>query len=250
MLGLQIDDSKLRRRTAEMARLVPKVTADALNWTIFNVRDAHRKEMASIFDRPTPFTLNQSNRVDRATPTKLAARTKLRDDQSSGIAPVKYLRPQVQGGERNVKRFEKALQARGLMPSGWVAMPGNGAKLNAYGNMNGGLIVQILSVLGAAEQTSGYSANMTYRSSKRNKKPRDYFVSRPGAAMNLRGAAGRLPYGVYQRLPGGRIVTILRFRPKAQYKAVFDYDGIARKIAMVDFPRLMRKAWQRVVNVK
>jgi hypothetical protein len=250
MLGVKIDDSKLKRRTTEMSRLLPKVTADALNWTIFNVRDAHRGAMASVFDRPTPFTLNNSNLVIRATPATQKAKTKLRDDQSTGIAPIKYLRPQIFGGDRGIKRFEKALQARGLMPNGWYAMPGNGAKLNAYGNMNGGLFVQILSVLGAAEQTSGYSANQTYRSSKRNKKPRDYFVSRPGATNNLRGAAGRLPYGVYQRLPGGRIVTILRFRPRVKYQPRFDYHGIAKKVAATDFPRLMRKAWQRVTAIK
>ena len=250
MLGIKIDDSKLKRRTSEMSRLLPKVTSDALTWTIFNVRDAQRAEMSSVFDRPTPFTLNKSSLVQRATPAKLQAKIKIRDDQSTGIAPIKYLSPQIFGGSRGLKRFEKALQARGLMPTGWYAIPGNGAKLNAYGNMTGGLIVQILSVLGAAEQTSGYSANQTYRSSKRNKKPRDYFVSRPGAAQGLRGVAGRLPYGVYQRLPGGRIVTILRFVPRVKYKIRFDFQGVANKVAAADFPRLMRKAWQRVTAIK
>jgi hypothetical protein len=250
MLKLHVDDSKLKRRTAEMARLVPKATSDALNWTIYNVRDAQRSAMASVFDRPTPFTLNRSNIVKTANPTKLVARTVIRDDQSSGVAPVRYLGPQVFGGERSIKRFERALQARGLMPQGWYAMPGKGAKLDAYGNISRGQIMQILSVLAAAEQTSGYSANMTGRSAKQNKKPRDYFASTAQNNKGLRGVAGRLPYGIYQRLPGGKIVTILRFRAKVRYQSKLDYWGIARKVSDQDFPRLMRKAWQRVSSVK
>lgn len=250
MLGLNVDTSKLKRRADEMIRLMPQATADALNWTIFNVRDAQRNEMASVFDRPTSFTLNRSNLVVRATPQRLVARTKIRDDQSSGVAPVRYLRPQVFGGDRSIKRFERALQARGLMPQGWFAMPGPGAKLDTFGNISRGQIMQILSVLGAAEMTSGYSANMTTRSAKRNKKPRDYFASMPANAKGVRGVAGRLPYGIYQRLPGGKIITVLRYRSKLQYKPRLDYVGIAQRVALQDFPRLRRKAFERLSRVK
>lgn len=240
------DTSELERRVRGLVPALREQTMMALNWTIFNARDAQRAGMASTFDRPTSFTLNMTNMVTKATPQALVAQTKIRDDQSTGIAPVNYLSPSIFGGTRKVKRFERALQARGLMPSGWIAIPGNGAKMDAYGNMSRGQIVQILSVLGAAEQQSGYSANITDLSRKRNKKPRDYFVSTP-TLPSPRGMKGRLPYGVYQRI-GRRIVTILRFRNAHQYKVRFDYFGIGEAVAKRDFERNMRKAFSRIAN--
>lgn len=240
------DTSELERRVRGLIPAFREADAQALNWTIFNARDAQRAAMASVFDRPTSFTLNRTNQVTRATPQVLVAQTKIRDDQSTGIAPVNYLAPNIFGGTRKIKRFERALQARGLMPNGWIAIPGNGAKLDAYGNMSRGQIMQVLSVLGAAEQQGGYSANITDRSRKRNKKPRDYFVSTP-TLPSPRGVKGRLPYGVYQRI-GRRIVTILRFRNAHQYKARFDYFGVARVVAKRDYERNVRKAVERIAN--
>jgi hypothetical protein len=219
----------------------------ALNWTIFNARDAQRAEMSSVFDRPTSFTLNQTNQVIRASADSLQAETKIRDDASSGVAPVNYLSPSIYGGQRKVKRFERVLQAHGLMPSGWISIPGNGAKLDAYGNMSRGQIMQILSVLLASESVAGHTSNITDRSRKRNKKPRDYFVSTP-TLPSPRGVKGRLPYGVYQRLSNRRIVTILRFRKEHQYKVRFDYYGVAQAVFARDFEKSMRKAFDRVAN--
>ena len=244
MLRIEVktDSSALMSRISYLVPELRVQTAKALNWTIYNVRDAQRRAMAQVFDRPTPFTLNQTNRVMLATPDLLQAQTKIRDDQSTGVAPSNYLGPQIYGGRRKVKANEKALQDNGLMPTGWIAIPGPGARLDAYGNMSRGQIVQILSALRAAEQVSGFSANITGRSAKRNTKARDYFVSTP-TQTNPRGGNGRLPYGVYQRLPGGRIVTVMRFRNAHQYKPRFDYGGIAQTVAETDFPRLMRKAF-------
>lgn len=241
MLTVSTDSSGLDRYVGKIQRAWPQATVNALNWTIYNVRDAHREGMRSAFDRPTPFTLNRTNRVRTANATKLQAKTEIRDDQSGGIAPINYLSPGIRGGERSIKRMERALQARGLMPKGWFAIPGNGAKLDAYGNMSRGQIMQILSVLGAAQQTSGYSANQTYASRQRNKKPGDYFASTPYAVKQT-ASGGRLPYGIYERKGKGKIVTVLRFRPSVKYKARFDYHGIAQAKAAQDFPRLMRKA--------
>lgn len=246
-LEVNTDTSVLDRRVKLLIPAFREQASIALNWTIFNARDAQRVGMQNVFDRPTSFTLGRTNMVMRATPLLLQAQTKIRADQSTGVAPVNYLGPSIFGGRRKVKGFERALQARGLMPSGWIAIPGNGAKLDAYGNMSRGQIVQILSVLGAAESKSGYSANQTTRSKKRNKKPGDYFVSTP-TLPSPRGVKGRLPFGVYQRLGPGRIVTILRFRNAHNYKARFDYFGIARDVALRDFERNMRKAFARVAN--
>lgn len=245
MITASVDASVFNRRLDKLRSDVRTKTVSALNWTIYNVRDAHRAAMSNVFDRPTAFTLNQSNLVKPATDKSTEATTMLRNDQSSGTAPSRYLRPSVVGGQRAVKPYESALQQLGLMPKGWVSIPGNGAKLDSFGNMQRGQITQILSALGAAEQRAGYSANRTDQSALRNRKSRDYFVSTP-SLPNPRGVKGRLPFGVYQRTGPGRIVTVLRYRNAHQYDERFDYVGIAARIAQRDFERNLRKAVDQI----
>lgn len=87
-------------------------------------------------------------------------------------------------------------------------MPGRSAKLDRYGNLPYGTVVQILSVLRAAEYMSGYNANITQRSKKRNRKARDYVI--------FRNRKGKLPAGVYERVKtsqgfGGKTAKTLPF---------------------------------------
>jgi hypothetical protein len=247
--SVESDISGLIRRTSFIKPQVRRAAAKAIGWTIYNVRDAQRAGMGSVFDRPTAFTLYKSNLVNvpDVQGVDLTGQWYVRADQSTGIPPVNYLRPNIFGGRRKLKRFELALQANLAMPKGWIAIPGPGAKLDGFGNMSRGQIMQILSVMRSAETTSGYSANQTERSKARNKKPRDYFVSMPNAT-SPRGIKGRLPYGLYQRLGRGRIVTVLRYRDAHNYKARYDYHGIGMRVSKADFPRLMRKAFKQEVT--
>ena len=99
-----------------------------------------------------------------------------------------YLVPQVDGGQRKLKGFERAIGEGELVPA-------LGAKLNQYGNVSPGQIRQILSVLGKAEASAGYSANITSRSRRRNRHPADdrgrRFAARqidgPGAREKMSG---------------------------------------------------------------
>ena len=100
-----------------------------------------------------------------------------------------YLVPQVEGESRKLKGFERAIGLGELVPA-------MGAKLNRYGNVSIGQIRQILSVLGKAQTSSGYSANITNRSRRRNTRERDYVVID-------RRQHGNLLLGVYQRYQSG-----------------------------------------------
>ena len=197
---------------------VPFATAAALTLTAKDVQAAEVQEMKRVFDRPTPFTLNGTF-VKTATVKSQEARVWLKDFAAKGTPAVKYLAPQVFGGYRRFKRFEWALRKIGAMPPGYYAMPGEGARLNAYGNITPGQIVQILSVLGGAEMRAGYQANRTARSAKRNRKPRDYFVVGPGNEHNLEP-------GVYERKARG-IAPVLIYVRKAAYEVRYDFHGVA-----------------------
>ena len=104
-------------------------------------------------------------------------------------------------------------------------MPGRGAKLDAYGNISRGQIVQIMSRLGAM---SDPAQNMTDKTTQRLKKRgliakgarSDYFVARSKEG-------NRRPLGVYQLIGPGQVEPVLVFTQRApHYRKRFDTDAI------------------------
>lgn len=208
---------------AELGSMRQKVnfaTVVALTQTAGDIKAALRQDMQSAFDRPTPYTLN-SLRVNPATKQHPRADVWIKDDAT------KWLLPQVQGGKRNLKRFEKALQARMLMPKGWYAVPAGGAKYDAYGNISKGVIMKLLSALKAAEITAGYSANRTAASAKRRKGKQEQYFS-------LVKPHGKLKPGLYQRIGfahGSAVKPVLLYVSSVTYRQRFDFYGKANTIA-------------------
>ena len=100
----------------------------------------------------------------------------------------------------------------------------------------GGQIVQILSALGAAERVSGFMANRTKRSQRRNRNAPDYFVGRPGN--------GTGPRGIWQRVGSGAR-PILIFVKRPTYRRRFDFYGVANRVAQAEFEPLFRRALAR-----
>lgn len=200
-IDLRSNAAEIASRFRDMARKQTNfAVARALSRTAVAVKEAQIREMRDVFDRPTRYTLN-SVYVKSATTQDLTARVWLKDDTSKGTPANKFLGPQIAGGQRGLKRFEKALRSKGYLPSGMIAVPGSGAKLDAYGNMDRGQIVQMLSYLNAFGQ-QGYRANMNtkQRKSFRNRKSSAYFVGRP--------ADGKLPLGVWQRISTSNVNVI------------------------------------------
>lgn len=212
----QIDTFKRQHRYA---------VAVALTKTAQLVKEAEVETLKKTLDRPTPYTL-KSLYMERATKQKLQARVWFKDESTgSGIPATKYLYPHVDGGARAPKRFEKALQAAGHLPNGWLAMPGQGANLDSYGNMSRGQIIQILSQL-RVTLTAGYTRNMAFGQKSiapQRKAGGRFFVIKPG---------GRTQPGVYQREFFGRGITpVMIFAPESgtDYKARFPFAEVAEK---------------------
>ncbi|MQX37890.1 hypothetical protein [Roseospira navarrensis] len=140
----------VKREIADFSdRQVPFAIRLALNATAVDGRDRVRDEMTRVFDSPTRFTLN-SLFVRFAGRDVPEASVNIKDFAPKGTPAFKYLAPQIAGGERRTKRFERALQAAGVLPSGMLAVPGSRADLDAHGNMKGGQITKILSSLRAS----------------------------------------------------------------------------------------------------
>ena len=127
---------------------LPFATARALTQTAGLVKQALIGSMETSFDDPTPFTLN-SLYVKPATKTNLKAEVGIKNmpGNAGGTPQSSYLEPGVQGGQRPVKRMEYLFRQSGLLKSGMMFVPGQGAKLDRYGNMAPSMRVQILSAL-------------------------------------------------------------------------------------------------------
>lgn len=223
MFSVSIDTALLARKMQQHAEQIPYATRLAVNETAKKVQTALKIESRYSFDSPTPFTIN-APMVKYARRGELAAEVFLRNEASKGTPPVKYLEPGVEGGGRRVKRFERALRARGIMGPGEFAMPGSGARLNQYGNISAGQIVQILSQTQSFSEV-GFKANQTTRSAARagSKRPK-YFSTRAGQS---------LPPGVYERTgptSSTRQRSIARRATKDARAAGFDVTVKANKI--------------------
>ncbi|GGY67937.1 hypothetical protein [Pseudoduganella albidiflava] len=208
-------------------------TRVALTRTAQKAAQAQVKEMRDIFHSPTPYTLS-SMFVRPATAQRLSAEVKLKDDATKATPAAKFLAAQIDGGTRAQKRFERALQAVGAMPPGFRAVPGAGAKLDAYGNISRGQIVQILAFFQAFPE-AGYKANMTAASRARLARGTR---TRPGVAYFVGSPGDRLPLGIWQRInfaQGSAIKPVLLFVRTADYQPIYDFRFVAEKTIEQEF---------------
>jgi hypothetical protein len=163
-----------------------------------------------------------------------------KDDRAAsqqGTPATHYLLPQVRGGERGLKRAEQQLRMAGHLPGGYVTVPGQGARLDRYGNMERGQWIQILSQL-RIPTVSGFTRNMPFDARKQIAAQRKaggrFFVVPPG---------GRIAPGVYQReFAGMGITPVLIFVKRAAYQRRFDFDGIGNRFAAQRLPVEMRRS--------
>jgi hypothetical protein len=213
---------------------MPYAASVALNKTAEDIQRAEVREMRDVFDRPTPYTLS-SVYVKRSTKATLQATVGLKDFSGKGTPATKFLKSQITGGGRRLKKFERALRVAGHLPEDYRAVPGSGARLDQYGNIMPSQITQILSYFRAFPEM-GYRANMTDKRrralAKGSKRIQGfaYFIGRPG---------DRLPLGVWQRFGfsrGSAIRPVLIFVRQAQYQALFDFEYVAQSTAQRAFP--------------
>lgn len=198
--------------------------AQAITDTAKQAARAIRADMAKNFDRPTRYILNSVQvKVD---PQKLSATIMPTYHGGQSVDPQQILQAQEFGGQRRAKRAERVLQQIGALPQGWVTVPGQGARIDANGNMSAGQIIQILSQL-RATTTAGYARNMAH--GKRGIKAQEraggrFFVIPPG---------GRTQPGVYQREFMGRGITpVLIFVNGATYRPRLGMERIAQEAGL------------------
>lgn len=238
----------------------PKILAYAANETAFAVLAKYKAVMPSIFEYPTPFTLN-SMYVQKAKPQagELDASVQWRDFAGKGTSAGKYLKPDVDGGLRRSKGFESALMRAGLMPRGYYAVPSSSVQKDSYGNVAPSLFNAILAYLQANNDATqnrrvnsytkmsttkflkqfGKAAMNADRNDKRaraaQKKRAKYFTVQPGDKSAL-------APGIYERITYGVITQLFFFVRESQYKAIFPFADIGAQKAADKFPEKLTEA--------
>jgi len=205
----------LKSLTELQRKHLPKAAKDAAQRTGQYVFAALRSEMKEVFDNPTDWTLG-GLRFRKPSDDKPSVSIWLEEFSGKGIPAATYLAPQILGGPRRHKRFERALIMKGLMPATSYAVPGKQAPLDDYGNVSGAFIVRVLSDLQAFGE-QGYRAN---RKGKRtgNKRTNYFFVPRPGSSLKP---------GIYWHMPGKLLGVAFVFVSRAIYDQRYDFYGVA-----------------------
>lgn len=246
LLRIDVDaDNLLARQFTELERQnLPFAVMQATNATAWQIRQSWAQAAPRVFDRPTRLTINAAQ-YEKATKAKPFAVVKIRDEAFKGTPPAKYLLPQVEGGARRLKGMERLLQSKGAMPQGMFAVPGQGAPLDAYGNVRSGVVRQVISQLQAGMET-GYDSNETETSRKRRKARRN---NQRGDFFAIKQRRGRLLPGIYERFKfgaGSVVRSIFVFVRGVRYTPRYNIFGLAErqwnKLMPFFFDRELKKA--------
>lgn len=240
-----------QRLVASMPKQMRYAASVAINQSLRVGYQAEQQRMQQVFDRPTPFVLRGGISVVPSTRDKLVGELAVATQATgANLPPGKPLLAQVQGGTRRAKRSEVLLQRAGILPKGWLAVPGRGAKLDAYGNIARGQILEVLSWFQAYPETNRRAGrvrnslrdNITAagrdrkRAGTRNRAGLEYFAVQPGAkglgpGVYARALAGRRFVG-----PLARPRAVLVFVRSAAYARRFDFVAQAEQAIAAALP--------------
>ena len=270
MLTIRLEgaESAARHYEALAKNQLPFARSKAANDLAFLVREKEMETAAKVFDRPKPQTVKNFF-VRKATKQNPVAQIWF--DQIYNRGYEEYMVPEVEGGSRKMKPSEQRL--------GHFYVPGIGAKLDKYGNMQGGQITQVLSQLGRFGDVAGYDMNQTARSKGRRaraKKSTEYFIVTqktgglvPGIYQRTSGGMGpfqkgaspwftgktsrTLPPGAFQKgrssgpfssvIRGRGVIPVVIFTKGApSYKALFPFYKVAQQVIDQNYRRLLGDA--------
>lgn len=222
----------IERRVRQIGKQATFAAAVSLTRGVKDAQAAVRTEMTQVFAGPTAYALNGTV-VKAATKDNLEARLWVKDNPfGKGTPADRFLMPQIQGGTRGLKGFERGLVAAGAMPAGWYAVPAAGAQLDGNGNVKPSQIVQILSQL-RVQQRTGYESRRSASAASRRA------VARQGVTYFVLPAARRgLQPGIYlkrQFAHGSAIRPVFIFVRSVMYRPRLRFFEIGMETAQRRF---------------
>ncbi|MFV3077977.1 hypothetical protein [Niveispirillum fermenti] len=232
-----IDASGALRKLSGLHKQAVFAAGLAANETAKVVQQKLRATMQERLDQPVGFTLN-STFIRFARRGETTATVDFRFNAGKGTPAYKYLEPLVHGGLRRLKRYERALALKGMLPAGMMTV-GGAAFVNAAGNIPAPLIVRMLSGVKAFGE-QGYVANRTAKSAARKRE--EFFVKKTKWAGK--------PAGVWMRPKGrkGPAKPVVIFTREAKYKPMLPWHETARMLTQGEYPRQYRLALAKALR--
>lgn len=245
-VNIKSDSRALLKALQGNQKQIAIATSIALTKTAKQIEREEYAEIKRVFDRPTKYTLSGLF-VKPSTKTNLEARIGIKNDVFKGTPAEKFIEPNITGGGRNLKRFERAFINKGLMPKGYHAVPGSGVTLDAFGNVPAKFIVQLISYLGAFGQ-QGYNANMTDAGKAKFEKAQGKQLAGAGVSYFVNKKQGKLPLGIYKRVSfasGSAIQSVFIFVKQVNYKPRYNFQAKADQVAKQFFPLYLKESVQQ-----
>lgn len=227
-LSVREDISKLESVIDALAdKQIRFAISRALNDTASAARDAVRKEMPSIFDRPTPYTEN-SVAMLASSRERLVSTVLIKDRQAQ------YLAIEETGGVRTAG----SASAPGIAA---LTLPGVAAQLNEFGNLPNHYQRNLRRAAQAdAEKRSDVRAGVatTAKDKRRLARQRAAISRDKGIFYSAQtGPHGHGPGGYFVRTGDHELRRLTGFEQTETYKPRFGFGDRVRAAAAVAFPK-------------
>lgn len=199
---------------------LPFAQKQAINEVAFALKKTHLPaEAKRVFDRPTRFTSTSATwRVKKATkqiPEALVFPEAKREP---------YLRANITGGQRGVKRVEAAFGGVATAPPpADQFFPTSLAKRNQYGNVSRAALRKILD-----SAKSGDTERLSY------------FVGKPRNSSK--------PYGVYRRMARRLRPVFLPATSAMNYSSVYDIGQVADDYIKSEYQQIFERHFARAIK--
>lgn len=230
------DVSEFMKVSAKQANFALSKT---INDSLYSIKDDYIKSFSTIFDKPNMKYLKTAFTVKKSTKTSLAGMIEVSPwDMGKGQTPEAVLLHHVAGGDRPLKRFEKAMIGSGFMGSNMIAVPGAGAKLDQYGNIRGSFSAMLISYFGGYRK-AGFDGNM--KQATRDKMARMGKSKKQAKKINgvvyFMSKGGKFARGIWSKTGthGSRVMPVVLFVRTPNYKKRFDFYGIADRNIQANF---------------
>lgn len=218
-IGIKSDVDKLIKKFDDLAnRQIPFATSLALNNTAKIAKDSLYNTMQRVFHNPKPYTLN-SLFIDRSTKRDLRVTV----GHKKGSPVNQYLQPEIFGGLRQYKEFER------LLNKGYALVPGQGLKLDVYGNPNRAQLKQIVQALRGNSSAGNQGIFVIYPGAASHLRPGVY--QRYGRTIKVRGRTGSKTASQF----GGVVKALMLFHSTPVYHQAYDFYGVIERTFEAEF---------------
>lgn len=246
-IRIEFDPTKIVGELNELAKVqLPRAAANALNLTVFKMREEMQQQAKSRFTNTVPFTIN-SFLYRKATPDLTEATLFIRDDAPKGNPPSQYLAPQIYSGSAYRTRFQQRLsnlRDPARTGTGPVLAPNRimvptqsprGVRFTQRGTMSPGQYVEIYSYLKNTDSTE----TATRGRISANRAGTRYFYMNQTMVDERRNLRAGKP-GIFM-VRNKSLMRVMTESPLPTYNAKFPFFDIGRETANRYFPQYLRQ---------